>query len=154
MQPAKKRNFDPEPDPNKFDLRTHVWDGSGNLIRTNLYTKYVIDGNAFFERPVKSGNLWYENNQPAGRMEYEQNPKGELVRKLCEGKAHIAYVPKLEGAEALYSELEEATARATAAELELAAIKMEREKRTDVKAEVEAVADQKPATPPLGKPRG
>lgn len=152
MQPAKRRNFDPEPDPNKFDLRTHVWDGSGNLIRTNLYTKYVIDGSAFYERPVKSGNLWYENNQPAGRMEYDE--KG--IRKLCEGAPHKEFTPKLEGADALYAELDDVKARAEAAEAELAAIKAEREAKTAPKSEVkvEAVAESKPATPSLGKPRG
>lgn len=106
------------PDPNKFDLVTHHWSRTGQLIRKNLYTLYVVEGNKFFERPIKSGNLWYENNQPAGRIEF---PNG--VRKITEGAPHVAFTAKLEGDDALFYELEQEKNRNAKLEAELAAIR-------------------------------
>ncbi len=119
MQPAKRLTY--EPDPNKFDLRTHHWDGQGNLTKKNLYTCHVVNGNSFFERPIKSGNLWYENNQPAGRVTYDD--KG--VKTIDTAAAHIAFVPKLEGDDALFYELEQQKNETAALKAELAAIKAE-----------------------------
>lgn len=139
------------PDPNKFDLITHHWSPTGQLIRKNLYTLYVVEGNKFFERPVKSGNLWYENNTPAGRIEFDA--KG--IRKITEGASHVAFTPKLEGDDALFYELEQEKTKRAAAEAELAAIKKEARKDNPyAQAKVEAaplaqvMADSAPS---LGK---
>ena len=65
MASARKSMMDQEMDPNKFDLRTHLFDNQGRLVKKNHYVLRVINGVSYYERPVNSGNLWFENNQPA-----------------------------------------------------------------------------------------
>lgn len=124
MRPAKQLEI--EVDPNKFDLRTHVWDAQGALVRKNLYTNHCVEGRNYFERPIKSGNLWYANNQPAGRVDYIKGPDGKTIKKIDEQAAHTVFTPELEGDEALLYALEQEKNRSTALEQELAAIKADR----------------------------
>ena len=138
MQPAKRLVY--TPDPNKFDLRTHVWDAQGALVSKNLYTNHCIAGRNYFERPIQSGNLWFENNQPAGRVEYVAGPDGKMEKKIDENAAHVVFVPKLEGDDALFYALEQEKNRTAALELELAAIKADREKSSVSAAEASKVA--------------
>lgn len=108
----QSRQIQYQPDPNKFDLRTHVWDARGHLVSKNLYRSFIVEGTQYFERPVNSGNLWFENNQPAGRVELEFNDKGHIVRKTFRfDEPHKAYKAPLTGAEKLHFELEQARAK-------------------------------------------
>lgn len=122
-----KKMIEYVPDPDKFDLVTHRWDQSGNLIYKNLYRKFIIDRNEYYERPVNSGNLWYENNQPAGRVEYKVNEKGHIFDKVFNHSAeHKAYTapasPQELGEQLLSSQAENNRLKS-----ELAAILKERE---------------------------
>lgn len=146
MQPGKR--VEHKPDPNKFDLRTHIWDSQGNLVQKNLYTNHVIEGRSYFERPIHSGNLWYENNQPAGRVEYKDGKKN-----ILEGAAHVAYTMPPEGPEAFHIELEKEREKSASLEARLAALEA-----TQIKTERDAKADDiatelKPEAPSL-KPKG
>lgn len=137
MQTTRRLKY--EPDPNKFDLRTHEWDGQGKLIGTNHYRAYIVDGNKYYERPVNSGNLWFENNKPAGRVECKFNDKGHITSKRFNFEAaHISYTPPLTGAEKLHYELEQERHRSAQLEAELSAIRKEAQVRTTPKTPVEA----------------
>lgn len=104
MQPSKQLQY--QPDPNKFDLRTHIWDSQGNLVSKNLYRAFHMQGSTYYERPVNSGNLWFENNQPAGRMEYTLSPDGKIgPKRFVPDAPHIDYVEPLKGAEKLQADL-------------------------------------------------
>lgn len=150
MQPAKRLQY--EPDPNKFDLRTHLWDGQGNLVKKNLYTLYVIEGRQYFERPIQSGNLWFENNQPAGRVLFEKDSSGKMQRRIDEGAEHIAFIPKLEGDDALYYALEQEKLRTADLERELAAVRADRAPKVEVKTESKVIESElKTAMPSLRK---
>lgn len=124
MQSAKKLEY--APDPNKFDLRTHIWDAQGALVKKNLYTNHCVGGRSYFERPIKSGNLWYENNQPAGRVDYVKGPDGKLVKNIDENAEHTVFTPQLEGDDALVYALEQEKNRSAALERELAEIRAEK----------------------------
>jgi len=124
-QPARKM-LDYSPDPNKFDLRTHIWDGQGQLVRKNLYTNHCVEGRNYFERPIHSGNLWYENNTPAGRVEYVNG-----VKSIHEGAPHKEFTPIPDGDDALIHALEAEKARSADLAAELAAIKAEREPKVE-----------------------
>lgn len=113
-------------DPNKFDLRTHIWDAQGTLVSKNPYRSFIIEGRQYFERPVNSGNLWYENNQPAGRVELEFNDKGHIAKKTFDFAAdHKDYVAPLTGHEKIHYELEHERSRVAQLEAELAMIRKE-----------------------------
>lgn len=128
MQTTRQLKY--EPDPNKFDLRTHVWDAQGNLVSENLYRSFIIEGRQYFERPVNSGNLWFENNQPAGRVDLEFNEKGHIKNKTFHFDApHKAYTAPLTGAEKLHFELEQQREENAALKAELEQIKAEKEKK-------------------------
>jgi hypothetical protein len=115
-----KRTLEYVPDPNKFDLRTHVWDTQGTLVRKNPYRAHINDGRTLFERPVNSGNLWGENNQPAGRVELEFGPNGKISKKTFHFEAaHKAYTPPLSGAEALHYQLEQEKEKNAALQAEI-----------------------------------
>lgn len=113
--------MDYTPDPNKFDLRTHHWNGQGHLTKLNLYTCHVVEGRQYYERPINSGNLWYENNQPAGRVTYKDG-----VKAIDTAAAHLAYTQPLDGAEKLHFELAAEKVRTAELEAELAAIMADR----------------------------
>lgn len=143
MQPAKRLEY--TADPNKFDLRTHVWDTQGNLVRVNHYRKFIMDGNSYYERPVNSGNLWDESNTPAGRVECEFNDKGHIVKKTFAFEAaHIEFTAPLRGAEKLHYELEQMRLKNAEIAAELAAIQKEREPAPKA-----AVTTEKPKPPSL-----
>lgn len=131
MMEQQRKIREHQPDPNKFDLMTHHWNGQGEISRTNLYTCHVVDGNKYFERPINSGNLWFENNQPAGRVLYKNG-----VKSIDATAEHISYTAPLEGAEKLHFELENTRTELEAAREELAAIKAEAEKRAVITAPV------------------
>jgi hypothetical protein len=119
-----KRTLEYAPDPNKFDLRTHVWDTQGNLVRKNTYRAYMVDGRTLFERPVNSGNLWGENNQPAGRVELEFGENGKISKKTFKfEEEHKEYTTPLQGADALHYELEQQKERNSSLQKELDQIK-------------------------------
>lgn len=123
---ASSKQLKYEPDPNKFDLRTHTWDSQGNLVHRNPYRSYIMDGKQYFERPVNSGNLWFENNQPAGRVELTFNEAGHIAtKKFNFGAPHQEYSPPLQGAEKIHFELEQERARSAQLKAELEAIKKE-----------------------------
>lgn len=124
--PAHRRSMlDQEVDPTKFDTRTHLFDNAGNLVKKNLYTLYVKDGEQYYERPVSSGNLWYPNNLPAGRVTRDASG-----RKVFDHSApHVAFVPKLDGHEAVEFELFQEREKNAALEQELAHIKADFEAR-------------------------
>lgn len=123
-----KNMIDQEMDPNKFDRRTHIWDGQGRLIKKNLYIEYVRDGNRYLERPVNSGNLWTEGNQPCGRVEKTFAANGAVTHKKFDFEApHKDFVAELTGDEALHFQLEQERGHRTKLEAELAAIKAERD---------------------------
>lgn len=125
-QPAAKKVVEYIPDPNKFDLRTHVWDGQGKLTRKNTYRMFNIDGRVVYERPVNSGNLWGENNQPAGRvlLEFAKDKPGVIAKKTFDFEAeHVEFTPPLTGAEALHFELEQKNRENEQLRAELAQIK-------------------------------
>lgn len=139
------------PDPNKFDLRTHHWDGQGALVQKNLYTCYVREGQQYFERPVNSGNLWHGNNQPAGRVTKQFNDAGHEISKSFDHTApHVKFTPKLTGDDALHYQLEQERARSAALEAEVAAIRKERTPAAVSTAGLEVMA-ARPAPPRLGK---
>lgn len=124
--PRKGKQLEYTSDPNKFDLRTHVWDASGHLVKKNTYRSYIINGRTYFERPVNSGNLWFENNQPAGRVELTFNDKGHIVKKEFNFEAaHKEYSAPLTGAEKVHYELEQERTRNVQLKAELEAIKRE-----------------------------
>lgn len=124
MQPTRRLKY--EPDPNKFDLRTHVWDSQGHLEAKNPYRAYIVDGSKYYERPVNSGNLWFENNQPAGRVELTFGKNGTIASKRFDFAAeHKDYAVPLEGAEKLHYELEQAREKNAQLEIELSAIRKE-----------------------------
>ena len=131
MQAQKRNLIEYEPDPNKFDLRTHIWDTKGNLVKENTYRSFIREGRQVFERPVGSGNLWYENNEPAGRIECQYNEKGHIIAKEFKPEAkHIEFVPPMNDDEKTYFELQNANKRLAQLEAELASIKKEQENRT------------------------
>ena len=157
MQPAKQLEY--KSDPNKFDLRTHVWDSQGHLVSKNLYRLYIVNGNSLYERPVNSGNLWTEGNQPAGRVELTFGPTGKIASKEFKADAaHREYTAPLMGAEKVHYELEQERGRVAALEAELAAIKKEREViravQDGVPAAPKVAAPMKPAAPTLPKKDG
>lgn len=131
MQPAKQLKY--EPDPNKFDLRTHVWDSQGHLVSKNLYRSFIIEGRQYFERPVNSGNLWFENNQPAGRVELTFGENGKIAKKEFNFEApHKEYKAPLTGTDALHFELEQQREQNAALKAELDAIRQENKIREAV----------------------
>lgn len=150
MQPAKRLVY--TPDPNKFDLRTHVWDAQGALVSKNLYTNHCIAGRNYFERPIQSGNLWFENNQPAGRVEYVAGPDGKMEKKIDEHAPHVVFIAKLEGDDALFYALEQEKNKSAALELELAAIRAEKEKASMSAAEVKSEVAVEAKAPMLSAP--
>lgn len=124
-----------QPDPNKFDLRTHHFDGRGRLKKVNHYRMHNHKGVNYFERPVGSGNLFSENNEPAGRVEFLEikNERGHVIKsKSFDFKAeHKDYVAPLSGQEKLHFENEQlknenSVMKAALAEIE--AIRAENEK--------------------------
>lgn len=124
----QKRALEYTPDPNKFDLRTHIWDAQGRLVKINLYRKYIIQGTEYYERPRNSGNLFFENNQPAGRMELEFGPDGKIASKTLKlGEPHKEFVAPVSGAEAVAAALGTAQEQLLEAQAELAQIKKERD---------------------------
>lgn len=140
-----KRIVEYKPDPNKFDLVTHRWDGQGRLVGKNPYRTYIIEGRSYFERPVNSGNLWFENNQPAGRVELTFNDKGHIASKKFEfDAAHKEYTAPLTGAERVHYELEQERSKTAALEAELAAIKAEREPKKVINHAPQAAAVAEP----------
>lgn len=115
-------------DPNKFDLRTHETDARGRVKGTKLYRLHSKDGVQLFERPVDSGNLFYENNEEAGRVTVVKDKRGRIVGKKFDLDAkHVAFKTPMNEAEEMERKLDEANARAAAAEKELAAIRAEKE---------------------------
>lgn len=136
MQPAKRLEY--TPDPSKFDLRTHVWDAQGALVKKNLYTNHCIEGRQYYERPVQSGNLWYANNQPAGRVTYVLQADGRTIKNIDEKAEHIAFIPKLEGDDALFYALEQEKTKSAALEAEIAAIRAEASAKLAPVAEVKS----------------
>lgn len=131
-----KRTLEYVSDPNKFDLRTHVWDTQGTLVKKNLYRAHIVDGRMLFERPVNSGNLWGENNQPAGRVDLEFGPNGKIAKKTFDFNAeHKAYTAPLTGAEALHYQLEQEKEKSAALQRELDQIKAVQEGFPSEKAE-------------------
>lgn len=119
-----KNMIDQVMDPHKFDLRTHIWDSQGRLVKKNLYTLYVINGEQYYERPINSGNLWTGGNQPIGRIERKFGPKGEILSRNFDHSApHEEYTPELIGDEAIMYQLEQERAHRVKLEAELAAIK-------------------------------
>lgn len=123
---SKETMLDHPQDPNKFDLRTHLWDGQGHLVKKNLYTKYVIKGEEFYERPVHSGNLWTGNNQPAGRIAKRDKPHPELGPFEVIDVPHKHYAAPLEGEEAVAYALAAEREKSAQLEAELNAIRAER----------------------------
>ncbi len=69
MKQAKKQGF---------DLRTHVRDGKGNIVKVNPYRLHVVNGNREFERPPGSGWFYTEG--------------GDLIRKPKGQAAPPSYV--------------------------------------------------------------
>ncbi len=125
MQSAKQIKY--VSDPNKFDLRTHVWDNQGHLVQKNLYRKFILSGSEYYERPVNSGNLWFENNQPAGRVICTFNEQGHIASKEFDFKAeHVEYIPAPTGAEKMAHELAAAHAKNAQLEAELKAINQDK----------------------------
>lgn len=123
---ASSKQLKYEADPNRFDLRTHIWDSQGTLVQKNLYRTYIMEGKQYFERPVNSGNLWFENNQPAGRVELTFNEDGKISsKKFNFGAPHQEYTPPLTGAEKIHYELEQERAKSAQLKAELEAIKKE-----------------------------
>lgn len=154
MNPARKLQY--VPDPNKFDMRTHVWDSQGNLVNKAPYRCYIMEGRQYFERPVNSGNLWFENNQPAGRVELTFGTNGKISSKRFDFEAaHKEYTAPLTGADALHYELEQAKEKNASLEAEIAQIKKEQDLRqsAEVKIEKEKVEVRKEvsAAPSLSK---
>lgn len=144
MSQATKR-LEYVPDPQKFDLRTHVWDQQGTLVKKNPYRAHIVDARTVFERPVNSGNLWGENNQPAGRVECEFGENGAIAKKSFVWDApHKEYTAPLTGAEALHYQLEQEKQRNAALEGELAQLRGQ---------PVAAVRDGFPDTPKSEKRR-
>lgn len=130
---AAKSMLDQIADPSKFDLRTHFWDSQGNLVKKNLYTLYVRDGQQYFERPINSGNLWTAGNQPCGRVEKTFGPTGVVSKMEFDVTAeHKAFTPQLTGDEGLHHQLEQERSQRIELEAELAAIKAERNVKTIV----------------------
>jgi uncharacterized small protein (DUF1192 family) len=123
---ARKSMLDQEMDPNKFDLRTHLFDNNGRIVKTNHYALHVTDGVSYFERPMNSGNLWFENNQPAGRVERVADASGKSSKVFSPGAPHKVFEIKLEGDELLQVELQNSVERIAALEKELAAVRAER----------------------------
>lgn len=141
METVKRIKY--EPDPNKFDLRTHEWNAQGHLVSKNLYRKFLIGDAAYYERPVNSGNLWLENNQPAGRVELTFGPTGKIASKKFNFDApHKVYSAPLTGADKLHFELEQANERTATLEAEIAAIKKELEARQTPEKPKKAAAPQ------------
>lgn len=148
MQLSKGKTIEYTPDPNKFDLVTHRWDGAGNLVHKNTYRKFIVDKSEYYERPVGSGNLWTEGNQPAGRVLYQLNEKGHICDKTFDFKApHKQYTPPSTAKE-LSSELLETQAKLAAAQAELAAIQKEREAKQSAAPVAEQAEPAKPRAQP------
>ncbi len=101
--------------PQGFDLRTHLRDKKGRLLKTQPYRLHMRGSQKYFERPLNSGNLFYENGEHAGR----------LTNGIVDAKAkHIEYTPPLSGSEKMAAELESLRA-------ELDQIKRERAGKTE-----------------------
>lgn len=127
MQSNKQQPNLNNPDPTKFDLRTHIWDARGKLVKTNNYRKFIMGGEEYYERPVNSGNLWHGNNQPAGRMEFTFGPDGKISsKKLCLGEPHKEFTAPLSANERIEFEVQQLRADNERIAAELAAIKGER----------------------------
>lgn len=119
-----------QPDPNKFDLQVHKWDGQGRLVGKNPYRSFIIEGRQVFERPVGSGNLWLENNEPGGRVEYKVNAKGHIFDKRFDFDApHKEWERPLEGDEKLHFELQQERARVAELEAKLAALNGQKDEK-------------------------
>jgi hypothetical protein len=131
LMPAKRLEY--KPDPNKFDLRVHTWDGQGKLVAENHYRLFNMDGRNYFERPVNSGNLWYENNEPAGRVELTFGPTGKISSTEFKFDApHKEFSPALTGADKIAFELEQTRAENERLKQELEESRMEQKIRAAV----------------------
>lgn len=73
-----------------FDLRTHLLNAKGKLIKHQPYRLVIEDGKRLYERPKGSGFMYYENGELA------KSPQAEKVKmdskeaaKLAEAKAAL-----------------------------------------------------------------
>lgn len=126
--PVDQLKADAEPAVTKFPLKVHHRDQKGHFLGKSPYTMYVKNGVQYFERPVGSGNLFYENMESAGRIERIKGKDGKsITAKFDFEAAHKEYIAPLSGDQLMQIELAEARKKSEALELELAAIKAERD---------------------------
>lgn len=132
------RKQSPPPEaPKGFNLKVTYRDEiTGAVTHTDPYTLRVVGETGssekarYFERPKGSGNLWDSKGEACGRWVYDE--KIEKGRKVKVGRydaeaPHIAWVPPL-------TEDQKIAQENAALKAELAAMKAEKEKSSEVKA--------------------
>lgn len=64
----------------KFDLRTHVRDSKGRVVKKQPYRLKIEAGRRLFERPVGSGMWYYENGEmtPDTKKKSKQAAEAEV----------------------------------------------------------------------------
>jgi len=119
---SKQKEYEiPEARQNEFDLRVHMRDPKGRLLKVQPYSLHVKEGVRYFERPVGSHNLFFENNEPAGRLVIDDKGK----RTVEKGAPHQEWNPPQSASDKLYSDYKKATSELEAARAELEAIRKE-----------------------------
>lgn len=120
-----------------FDLTvTHRDKKSGRITHKTPYILRMIKGadgtgkRKLFERPVGSGNLFDGQNRPCGRWLKETNADGDLTEKYDPKAKHIDFIPPKTDDQKLAASVLEKDSRIAELERELAAVKLEGEKKT------------------------
>lgn len=126
------KNFDELEEKPGFDLTVHRRDSrTGELIDVDPYTVRVVghggnERSRFFERPAGSGNLFDKNGVAVGRWD-KTKPEGE---RFLEGAPHVQFEKPLTQDQMLRKEMIESKAKIAALEKELAAVKTEKESKS------------------------
>lgn len=123
-----------------FDLTvTHRDEKTGQVIRTEPYILRVIgevgsnEKTRLWERPAGSGNLFDKKGNAVGRWVYEDKiVKGKKVRtgKFEPDVEHVEFVAPQTEDQKLRQQLTEDKAKIAELERELAAVRMEKEKKS------------------------
>lgn len=124
---AHKKLMVEEVTPEGFDLRVDFrHPKTGLVVKRNPYVlRTVKEGGgsvSYFERPVGSGNIWDAKGNAIGRWD-KTKPEGE---RFLKGEKHIEWTPPETADQKLARESAANSARIKELEMELAAIKAEK----------------------------
>jgi uncharacterized small protein (DUF1192 family) len=132
-----------------FDLVvTHRDEKTGQVTHKNPYILRVRgegggEKSRFWERPAGSGNLWNKKGEPVGRWEAipGETNKGRPVMGVV-NKPHVEFVAPLTSDQKLANSVVQKDSRIAELERELAAVRAEESKKSEVKKPQAAVKAQ------------